>query len=169
MLDTTTVIITNIEQAKEMYGAGSQVAVIAEAVLQPTPTMTWEERKAQRTAQAFEKAKKIDATNYTGWVSWPGQGDEADGYFDSTESLRKHCANNALDLPAWVWACTPEPLEFNADWIVEQALQEHFEGARVSIAESEVGALQEFLDKWAAKQNIVSWHEDTTRAVMLAP
>ena len=152
-------------RAEREHGTGSEMSRMMAIALDPNPLKTAEERIALDAVRAFERAKKIDATEYSGWVSWPGHGD--DGFFESVDELRKHCARQGMALPAFVWACTPEPLRLEANWILDQALLEHHDGARGEVSSSEELRLQKFLDEWCAAQGIVSWHEDRTRAVML--
>ena len=60
-----------------------------------------------------------------------------------------------MPVPEFVWACTPKPLKLDADGILDQALEEHFDGARGNISDAEEARLQAFLDEWAAAQEIV--------------
>lgn len=155
------------EDVSQMFGAGSEAATMAHAALKHKPYETWQEREARRDQESFDKATKIDAEDYTGWVSWPGRGD--DGFFESVDELRAHCTIHKLALPPFVWACTREPFKLDADHILDQALEEHHDGARGEVSTAEEERLQKFLDEWCAVQEIVSWHEDRTRAVMLVP
>lgn len=127
---------------------------------------THDEYRARLDREAFDKATKIDAKDYTGWVSRPGH-DEDEAYFESVEALLVYCADNELPRPAFVWACKSFALHVNADFILEQALEEHAENAGDSITTTEVERLQAFLDEWAAKQDVVSWDKDRERAVMI--
>jgi hypothetical protein len=160
-------IIGTDKEVDYRFGAGSELGRMMHAALNPNPE-TWEQRLARNEQEYFAKATKIDAKDYTGWVSWPGHGPN-NGYFKSVDELLTFCANNKLDAPQWVWACTPEPLKLHADWILDQALEEHYDGARGEISDAEEKRLQAFLDEWAMAQKIVSWHEDRTRAVLLVP
>jgi len=155
----------NAEQVNAAFGAGSDVTTIVLATLDTQRRETWQEREARRDREAFEKATKIDAKDYDGWVSWPGRGQ--DGFFESVDELRAHCVSGKLALPSFVWACTREPFKLDADHILDQALEEHHDGARGEVSSAEEQRLQTLLDEWTAKQNIVSWHEDRERVVML--
>lgn len=160
-------IIQSAEDVNKVAGAGSELGRMMHAVLNPNPE-TWEQAEARREAESFAKATKIDAKDYTGWVSWPGVGN-GEGYFESIDALLGQCKTSGVPTPPFVWACTPEPFKLNADWILDQALEEHYDGARGEISDAEEKRLQAFLDEWAAAQKIVSWHEDRTRAVLLVP
>lgn len=152
-------------RAENEYGTGSEMGRMMAIALDPNPLKTWEERQALDAQKAFEKATKINAAEYIGWVSWPKHGD--DGFFESVDAVRKHCAAQGLALPTFVWACLRDPFRLNADWILDQALEEHHDGARGEVSSAEELRLQAFLDEWVAAQGIVSWHEDRSRAVML--
>jgi len=155
----------NVEQINAAFGDGSETGRMVHAALDTRKRETWKESEARRDREAFDKATKIDAKEYTGWVSWPGCGE--DGFFKSVDALRKHCTEHELELPSFVWACTPDPMYLNEADILAAALEGHFDGALESISRAERERLQAFLDEWTAKQNIVSWHEDRTRAVIL--
>jgi hypothetical protein len=157
--------IETAEEAAAACGAGSELGRMMAHVFDPQPHETWEQRIARQDREAFEKATKVDAKDYTGWVSWPTHGPD-EGFFESIEALRKYCAGYCA-LPTFVWACTREPLSLNANWILDQALEEHHDGAWGEASSAEELRLQAMLDEWAAAQGIVSWNEDRSRAVML--
>jgi hypothetical protein len=161
--------IKTTEEADLVAGHGTELAHMMHAVLNPKPAETWQEREARQEQEDFAKATKIDAKDYSGWVSWPRVWPKEEGFFESVDDLIRYCADHELNSPTFVWACTPDPLKLDADWILDQALEEHHDGARGEISASEEKRLQAFLDVWAAAQNIVSWHEDRTRAVMMPP
>ncbi len=161
-------LFANAEQINAAFGAGSEVATMAIRALDTRTRETTDEYHARLNQEEFDKATKINANDYTGWVSWPVHGDN-DGYFRSVDALLEHCANHEIKAPAFVWACTAEHLHINAAAILEDALEEHFEDAGDSITATELERLQTFLDEWTAAQRITSWHEDRTRAVMLPP
>lgn len=160
---------TTVEQINAAFGAGSEAATMAIRALDNGKRKAWQDREARLDDEmAFDKATKINAKDYTGWVVWQGHGDN-DGYFKSVDAVIEYCADNEINGPKCVWACAPEHLHINAEAILEDALEEHFEDAGDSITTTEVERLQTFLDEWTKAQGIVSWHEDRTRAVMLSP
>ncbi len=158
-------VATSVDDVARFAGAGGEAHRMAQTILNPS-TETWDQKRARREQEAFAKAKKIAAKDYTGWVSWPGAPVNAQ-FFKSIDELREHCKKFDKPVPEFVWACTPEPLKLDADGILDQALEDHFDGARGNISEAEEARLQTFLDEWAAAQEIVSWHEDESRAVIL--
>ena len=157
-------VATSVDDVARFGGAGSEAHRMAQTILNPS-TETWDQKQARWQREAFAKAKKIAAKDYTGWVSVPGFG--KDGFFNSIDELREHCKKFDVPVPEFVWSCTPKPLKLDADGILDQALEEHFDGARGNISDAEEARLQAFLDEWAAAQEIVSWHEDDSRAVIL--
>ena len=157
-------VATSVDDVARFAGAGGEAHRMAQTILNPS-TETWDQKRARREREAFTKATKIAANDYTGWVSVPGFG--TDGFFKSINELREHCKKFDVPVPEFVWACTPEPLKLDADGILDQALGDHSDGARGNISDAEEARLQAFLDEWAAAQEIVSWHEDNSRAVIL--
>jgi hypothetical protein len=162
------VIIERAEEVDALAGVGSEAGRMMHAALNPKPDETWQEREARQEQEDFAKATKIDAKDYTGWVSWRGHGPN-NGYFESVDDLIRYCADHELNSPTFVWACKPDPLKLDADWILDQALEDHHKGARDEISDTEDARLQAFLDEWCAAQKIVTWREDRTRAVMMPP
>ena len=127
---------------------------------------TVDDMLAERQKVAFEKAEKIPASEYKGWVSVPGCEDE-DGYFESVTELLSFCASTGQHAPVFVWACAPVLFRLDADAIVEQALEDHREGAKDNIPDEAIERLQLLLDGWTQATGIVSQYEDQTRAVMI--
>ena len=156
--------IETAEDANATFGTGSEVGRVIQTVLKPPETH--EQRLVRTERDHFDRATKVDAVNYEGWVFWPYRGPQ-DGFFHSVEDLRNYCSSSEEDLPKFVWACTKEIFRLNADQILDDATQDHHDDARGEISASEEVRLQAFLDEWSAAQNIVSWHEDRSRAVML--
>ena len=159
-------LFANAEQINAAFGAGSEAAIIAICALDTRKRETREEKEARLDRETFDKATKIDAKDYTGWVScslcW-------NGYFKSVDEVIVYCAENDLPRPKFVWACTSTPLKLDASDIIDAALEDHHEDARDNISDADEQRLQAFLDEWTAAQGIVSWSEDNTRAVMLPP
>jgi hypothetical protein len=109
------------------------------------------------------KIERIDACNYSGWVYWEGHG--KDGYFDSVESLRDYCDDNDEEVPSHVLACEEQPFSLDAEYIVENELSNHHDGAFVS--DKDIEELQQMLDRWSEKQKIVSYFAIERKLVVL--
>lgn len=154
------------EEAEEAFGKGTEVVCMASLAIDPNPNASWRERILAMEREIFDRATKIDAKDYTGWVSWSGV-HARDRYFESVEDLRIYCKANGVPVPSFVWACIQERFRLDADWILDSALEDHHENARDHITGAEEARLQVFLDEWSKAQGIVSWHEDRTRAVVL--
>ena len=121
-----------------------------------------------RTAEEhrFDKAVKIPATAYEGWVYWEDHGDN-EGFFASMKELQKYCEREEIAPPAYVWACNPMGLSIRASTVIDDALADHHENAGTAISREARDELQALLDVWCAKQTVQTWFEDSTRAVVL--
>lgn len=119
-----------------------------------------------RDRDAFDKATKVNAADYDGWVSWSDHGPN-EGYFASVDDLLTYCEDEGCTLPAYVWGCSELPFHMSAERAIEDALDEHYEEARHKIADTEVERLQAFLDEWCEKQEVKSYFEDRGTAVMI--
>lgn len=120
-------------------------------------------------ATAFEKAQKIPAREYKGWICRPDGEEEPNyGYHKSVDDLMRTLLNRDCDLPQFVWATMAEGLSLNADWILEEALEEHHENARDQISREAEEALQALLDGWLKRPDVkvTTYHEDRSRAVV---
>lgn len=115
--------------------------------------------------ERFEKAEKIQAKDYKGWVFWEDHGDN-EGFFSSVAELRTYCNDVGVEPPPYVYACKAMLLSMNAEWIIEDALEEHHENARDSISKEAEDELQSLLNAWCAKQTVRTWFQDTTRVVL---
>jgi len=91
-----------------------------------------------------------------------------DGYFNSLSELAEHFdgAEDAAGLK-WVYASERMELGLDAGRIVESALEEHYEDAGADIGEEDIRGLQELLDFWCSKQNVVTYTVDYELVVLL--
>lgn len=123
-------------------------------------------------------AAKVAETLWTGPVYWPNApfiGDHGAHYWSSTSVLRTDVSKRnsqrvaeklpPIPMPTYVYATKPIPFELSAQDAVEAALERHSEA--VVITEDRVKELQVLLNDWAQKQNVQSYEEDFTKAVML--
>lgn len=126
------------------------------------------EQKARedRSRECFDAARKVDAAGYDGWVSWPDHGPN-EGYFASVDDLLAYCADEGVEPPAYVWGCLELAFQINAHDVIENALEEHHEEAKYKISDESIGELQEFLVAWCAKQDVKSYYEDRSTAVII--
>jgi hypothetical protein len=122
-------------------------------------------RDATREFAAFNAAQKIPESEYVGWLSF------GNDVFCNEDELADHCTQNEIDWPAWVWACSKVEFRIDADDIIENALQEHYDGASSQVRREDETELQTLLDTWCAKvgKRWSSWEEDRTRVVVLEP
>jgi hypothetical protein len=112
-----------------------------------------------------EKAAKVSESTYNGPVYWEDGKGDAEGYFSSTDEVREWCEDEGEDLPEAVWACTVRTPSLNADDLIEQALDESYEGCDVQ----EEGFLREAIAAWNAKQTCQIWNQDYSTRVVLIP
>lgn len=117
------------------------------------------ERQRAERAMDFAEAEKVPAKDYKGWVSWD------DEYFPSVDEFREDCERRGRDVPPFVWACKSRRFEWNIDEALDSALDEHHEDARDWLVD--VDELRAFVAAWVAKQTLVTYYEDRTRAVVL--
>lgn len=121
--------------------------------------------EASKERRTFEKAEKIAEADHDGPVWWDTYGPQ-DGFFESTEDLREWCEQEDVDLPVWVHATERIELRLDAERIVDHEVEQHnhHEGA---FDMCDIAGLQILLDEWAKKQGVVSYTEDSSRAVIL--
>ena len=126
---------------------------------------------ANREQARFEKAEKLEETDYEDPVWWDSYG-PADGFFVSTEDVHEYCEENEMPTPRYVWACAPETFHIDVQGVVETELerQEMFEDAYETLGgEAAIKELQALVDDWHKKHPCVGWMPDYKRAVLLAP
>lgn len=122
---------------------------------------------------SFDAATKIPAREYKGWVVWPDAPVSScrcstEDYFRSVDDVIEACAEDGIELPAFVWATSEMHLGFDANYVLESALEEHHEDAIDGIPSSAIDDLQALLDAWAARPDteVTTYVEDRTRAVV---
>jgi hypothetical protein len=122
----------------------------------------------EKEAKKFEKATKVPSSEYIGLVYWQGHsGSCGDGYFADVDEVLDYCEQEDIAVPKYVWACESEQFRIQIDVDTELENQEAFEDAGSQISESERKRLDDFLEEWSKMQNVVFWHEDGSRAVVL--
>jgi hypothetical protein len=123
---------------------------------------------AEKEQKWFEKSQKLRIEEYDGPVYWDGHaGDIGDGYFSDVDALLDYCEQEGMEVPEYVWACAKTDMRLDAESIVESAVEDMYEDAYDSIPNKAMVSLQAYLDTWAKEVNIVSWHDDHSRAVLL--
>lgn len=132
-------------------------------------------------AERFKVAAKVGEAEWAGPVYWPHppfDGDHGGHNWSSVAKLRADvAARNAsraaenppqppLPLPAYVWATQTFGLHIDVTAAVKEALVPHSDDAVVM--SDAVEALQKQIDGWCAAQNVSSYKDDMTKAVVLA-
>jgi hypothetical protein len=127
-------------------------------------------REHEKELARFEKAQKLTLEAYDGPVYWEGHvGGYGEGYFSGVDEILDYCETEGIEVPAYVWACSPKEFKLDADVFIERELesQEMFEEAGERISEDARARLQSYLNVWTGEQGLVGWNADQTRAVLL--
>ncbi len=131
---------------------------------------TWMESLSKTERDAFDAAEKIPQAEWHGTALCVPPGDDNCLFFSSLANLEARYGDG--DWPAFAWDCDPKPFTlsgFDAESIVESALEEHHEDADESITPAQWDELTTFLKGWSERTGIVSWEPNMKRAVLLTP
>lgn len=83
-------------------------------------------KDAQEEMDRFNKAEKIPADQYDGWVFCEGHGNN--GFAETLKDMLEQCDDDGCDRPQYVWACkSKEFVKVSLDRVVEDILEEGFE------------------------------------------
>lgn len=113
------------------------------------------EEKKIKYQETIEKAKEIDIESVSTYL----YDEQTDHYFAEIEDFVDEYKDNTdyendeemlENLPEVLWVCSKAEISIDADSIIENACEELHEDARDSVSDEK--ELQEFLDKWCAKQ-----------------
>lgn len=113
----------------------------------------WAREKA-----TYDKAKKVMLSEYAGdWLCC----DHCDEYFPDVDSLLD-AHDDEEEPPTWAWGTYEMKFTLDAEDIISQQLeqQEHYEDAFDNFANGAIKELQDFMDTWAAKQDVKSYMVD---------
>ena len=122
-----------------------------------------EEEKRIKYQETIDKATEIELKDTSYYI----YDEQSDKYFTSEDEFAEHYWDLYLDeekehgynfdeyfekyVPKVLWNCEEIKLSIDADSIIDNACEELHEDARDNISEEK--ELQEFLDKWCAKQS----------------
>jgi hypothetical protein len=112
----------------------------------------------------WEKAEKVLAKDWDGPV-WntaddsyhPDLGDLIDDWV---------CDHERGEPLPHVYVCDADTMKFDAERMIEHALEEHYEDASDDISQAAHEELQQALDAWTDKHGVTSYHPDYKRAVI---
>lgn len=123
----------------------------------------WKEEKRIKYQETINKAKEIDLKDTSYYI----YDEQSDKYFTSEDEFAEHYWDLYLDeekehgynfdeyfekyIPKVLWNCEETKILIDADSIIDNACEELHEDARENISDEK--GLQEFLDKWCAKQS----------------
>lgn len=83
------------------------------------------EVQARRISEMFEKAKKIQATDWNEPIWSPAGYGSSDGFFHSIDAYLEYCEDEELEPERFVWASKPEGLpRLDAQLISEQVMED---------------------------------------------
>jgi hypothetical protein len=131
-----------------------------------------EEAERQKEQRHFEKAEKLTIEAYDGPLYWEGHSASlGDGYFADAEELLGYCEDEEVDVPPFVWACSPHEFTLDGERFLANELerQEMYEGVGEDITDDARRKLREFLDAWVKERDLRAWGVDYSRAVLLHP
>ena len=125
-------------------------------------------RAAKLNAERFEKAEKVDAADWSGWVC-----DGGDRYHASVEDWLEDWADRYTDgdgIPTHIWAAEPEVVVGGLD--IEDVLQPSIEARGWEDCDSDCFAgtteLQAALDHFVyLNRDVVSYREDCKKAILV--
>lgn len=128
---------------------------------------TFSARAARRDAEQFEKAEKVDAADWSGYVL------EGDTYYPSVDDWLDSWADrheSGDDIPTHIWAAEPEVVA--PELSVGEILESHIEARGWENMDSDdfagVGTLQAALDAFvAANREVVSYRENPKKAILV--
>jgi len=129
---------------------------------------TFSARAAKRDADRFEKAEKVDAADWSGWVF-----DGGDSYHASVDDWLERWADNHTDgddIPTHIWAAESEKVVSELD--IEDVLQPSIEARGWEEMDSGdfhgVENLKFALDRFVyLNRNVVSYRENPKKAILV--
>jgi len=121
--------------------------------------------KACGLKRKFERAEKLTPEEYDGWVYSEEVDGYNEGYYADVDEFVEHCEDNDVPVPDWVFCCYEHKHRLDIDSALERMTEDAYEGADEHLVD--VNELYEFVEKWNAKQNIVSYYPDYKRVVVL--
>lgn len=135
-------------------------------ILNKNASAAWSAHQEQ---QRFEKAEKIAAADYDGWVFLEGAGYN-EGYFESVEYLKEWIEEGSdnPEYPKYVWACIGRPI-VNLDFdnclpSIYNNAYEGFEADDLSGLEELEAALEKFNE---VNKNLKCYYPDYKRVIVL--
>lgn len=120
--------------------------------------------ETEKQRRILDKAKKLDAKEYTGRVLYSEGRDQY--YFEGVFEYLEDAENDGVDPEEYLWGCVSYGLHIDADSVIDSATEEHHEDAYY---ECDHDGLQKLLDEWCAKQGVETFTPDYTTAVRVPP
>lgn len=124
-------------------------------------------REAEKAAKRLAAATKVPEAEYDGPVFCESN----EEYYSTVGDLRD--GFDADELPTEIWACTIHTLKLHADRILENAMDDHHEGAADALGTDGAAeaTLQGLLDGWIETyaKDVITWNPDHKRLIVLTP
>ena len=111
----------------------------------------------------FEKAEKLE--HWDGCIYSEHVAGYNDGYFRSIDELTEYCYENDTAIPPWAFICKEQRYELDIDGAIERMTEDAYEDAVDDLMD--VAELQEFIQEWNAKQNIITYYPDCKKVVLI--
>ena len=118
-------------------------------------TKRWAEESDQKEKERYEKATKCEYQDCPGdqkIMMYSESYGYDEGYFSDIDELIEYCESEDIRVPGYCWSTEQINMSIDADSIIENVCEELFEDAESYIDNSDRKELQEFLNKWCAKQ-----------------
>lgn len=94
--------------------------------------------------------------------------DKTERYFPEIDILKEYYEMKGLELPKYVYGCTPIKFSLDMHGIVrDELLENHFEDAFDFIDMDSLKELQHRVDEWTESQGIVSYEQDCNTVILL--
>ena len=129
----------------------------------------------KREAERFAAATKINADDYEVPVFCDDGPDsrsmtcDGDGHLHaSVQDLLEACADDGVEPPPYAYACNAVVPSSDVRVIVENALEESYDGAGDAITKEHIAKLETFMCEWWAASGVVTYYPDRTRVVLLS-
>ena len=129
----------------------------------------------KRDAERFAAATKVNADDYEGPVfcdDGPASRSmtcDGDGNLHaSVRELLEACADDGVEPPPYAYACNAVVPSSDVRVIVEDALQESYDGAGDAITKEHLTKLETFMREWWNASGVVTYYPDRTRVVLLS-
>lgn len=156
------------DYAREYHRRNHFAEFLAQDEIARLNARTFSARAKRRDVEQFEKAEKIDAKDWPGWVCAGG-----DSFHASVDDWLEHWAENYTegdDMPTHIWAAEPEVVvpELSVFEVVQNDIEARGWEEMNEDDFCETVKLQDALDAFvAANREVVSYRENPKKAILV--